>query len=220
MLETIYTITTWILPLLLCIILHEVAHGWAALILGDGTAKREGRLSLNPFVHIDLWGSVVLPIFLLLVRSPFLFGWAKPVPVVFGRLRHPKRDMGLVAAAGPVMNFLLAIVFVLIAKFVLPLLPADSVYRAWLYANLYNGVGLTLILCIFNLLPVLPLDGGRILVSILPLKYSFMYQRTERYGWYILIALLIILPMMGIDIIRWFIGTFYPILAGAVSIFG
>ncbi len=218
--EIIYTFTTWILPLLLCLVLHEVAHGWAALALGDTTARDAGRLTLNPKEHIDPVGSLLLPGILLVVQSPVLFGWAKAVPVVIGRLRRPKRDMGLVALAGPVANFVLAIIFVLIGRFVLPLFPVSSAAGEWVFENLKNGIGLTLVLCIFNLIPLLPLDGGRILASILPLKYSFMYQRTEPYGWYVLMGLVFILPVLSVDVIGWFIGTFYPMLANVVLIFG
>lgn len=206
----IYTLTTWVLPLLLSMILHEVAHGYVALKLGDQTAERAGRLTLNPFNHIDWVGTITLPLLLLAVGAPVLFGWAKPVPVNFRALNHPKRDMGLVALAGPLTNFLLAIVFVLFARMVLPFFPSDSFTYLWIAQNVYNGVMLSIVLGIFNLFPILPLDGGRILVSLLPKDLSYKYQETERYGFMILLLFLFILPFFGINIFGWFINTLFP----------
>lgn len=217
MTDMIYTFTTWIMPLLLCVILHEVAHGWMAMKLGDYTAKVTGRLTLNPKEHIDPIGSLFVPGVLLAVGSSVLFGWAKPVPVDYRNLHHPKRDMGLVAAAGPVMNVLLAIAFVLIAK-VVNLLP-DNDLKLWIFENLQNGLMLTLVLAIFNLLPILPLDGGRIISSLLPLKYSIEYQKTERYGFLILAGVVFIAPMFGLNIVGWFINTLLPLFAGLIRIF-
>ena len=217
MTDMIYTFTTWIMPLLLCVILHEVAHGWMAMKLGDYTAKVTGRLTLNPKDHIDPIGSLFVPGVLLAIGSSVLFGWAKPVPVDYRNLHHPKRDMGLVAVAGPVMNVLLAIAFVLIAK-VVNLLP-DNDLRVWIFENLENGLILTLMLAIFNLLPILPLDGGRIISSLLPLKYSIEYQKTERYGFLILAGVVFIAPMFGINIVGWFINTLLPVFAGLIRIF-
>ncbi len=217
MTDMIYTFTTWIMPLLLCVILHEVAHGWMAMKLGDYTAKVTGRLTLNPKDHIDPIGSLFVPGVLLAVGSSVLFGWAKPVPVDYRNLHHPKRDMGLVAAAGPVMNVLLAIAFVLIAK-VVNLLP-DNDLKLWIFENLQNGLMLTLVLAIFNLLPILPLDGGRIISSLLPLKYSIEYQKTERYGFLILAGVVFIAPMFGLNIVGWFINTLLPLFAGLIRIF-
>ena len=216
---SIYTLTTWIIPLLLCIILHEVAHGYVAMKLGDRTAWLMGRLTLNPSKHFDPIGCVVVPLFLWLIKAPMLFGWAKPVPVDFARLNNPKRDTGLVAAAGPVANLLLAIVFVLLGKLVLFILPLDSGLLEWTMLNLRNGITFSLVLACFNLLPILPMDGGRILWSLLPKKYANMYQDTEKYGLFILIGVLFILPMIGLDVVGWFIGTLYPIFAGFVNIF-
>lgn len=217
MTDMIYTFTTWIMPLLVCVILHEIAHGWMAMKLGDYTAKVTGRLTLNPKDHIDPIGSLFVPGVLLAVGSSVLFGWAKPVPVDYRNLHHPKRDMGLVAAAGPVMNVLLAIAFVLIAK-VVNLLP-DNDLKLWIFENLQNGLMLTLVLAIFNLLPILPLDGGRIISSLLPLKYSIEYQKTERYGFLILAGVVFIAPMFGLNIVGWFINTLLPLFAGLIRIF-
>lgn len=215
--DVIYNLTTWVMPLLLCVIIHEVAHGYVAMKLGDYTAKAMGRLNLNPKDHIDPIGSLLVPGILFLTNSPVLFGWAKPVPVDYRNLHRPKRDMGLVAAAGPVANILLAVVFVLFSH-VINLFP-DTPMKAWAFENLSHGVQFSLILAIFNLLPILPLDGGRILSSLLPLKYSIKYQKTENYGFYILIGLLFIAPLLGINIIGWFINTLYPLFLSLIGIF-
>ena len=216
---SIYTLTTWVIPLLLCIILHEVAHGYVALKLGDQTAWLMGRLTLDPRKHIDPIGSILVPGLLLLSGSAMLFGWAKPVPVDFNRLHHPKRDMGLVALAGPAMNVVLAIIFVLVARLILLIMPLDAPMTAWIMLNLKNGIGLSLVLACFNLLPILPMDGGRVVASILPRKYSNMYQRSEKYGLFILFGVLFVLPMLGIDIVGWFIGTLYPFFVRLLNIF-
>ena len=215
----IYTLTTWIIPLLLCIILHEVAHGYVALKLGDKTAWLMGRLNLNPAKHFDLVGCLIVPVFLWLIKSPMLFGWAKPVPVDFSRLNNPKRDTGLVAAAGPMANLLLAIAFVLVGRAGLFLLPLDHAFTEWFVMNIRNGVTFSLVLCCFNLLPILPMDGGRIVWSLLPKKYANLYAESEKYGLFVLIGVLFLLPMMGLDLVGWFIGTLYPIFAGFVNIF-
>ena len=216
---SIYTLTTWVIPLLLCIILHEVAHGYMAMKLGDKTAWLMGRLSLDPRRHIDPVGSILVPGLLLLSGSHMLFGWAKPVPVDFNRLNHPKRDMGLVALAGPVSNVLLAIIFVLVGRLILLIMPLDAPMTLWLMENLKNGIGLSLVLACFNLLPILPMDGGRVLVSLLPKELSIKYQETEKYGLFILIGVLFLLPAMGIDIVGWFINLLYPFFARLLNIF-
>lgn len=221
----IYTLTTWVIPLLLCIILHEIAHGYVALKLGDKTAWLMGRLTLNPIKHIDPVGSIIVPGILLYYSlshpeaSPMLFGWAKPVPVDFNRLHHPKRDMGVVALAGPAMNVLLAILFVLVGRLILLVMPLNSLTTLWLIENIKNGIGLSLLLACFNLLPILPMDGGRILVALLPQKLSIKYQETEKYGLFILFGVLFVLPALGIDIVSWFIRTLYPFFARILNIF-
>lgn len=215
----IYTLTTWALPLLLTMILHEVAHGYVASKLGDKTAERAGRLTLNPFEHIDIIGTVVMPLFLLAINAPFLFGWAKPVPVSFNSLNKPKRDMGLVALAGPLTNFILAIAFVLFARIVLPFVPDNSFLNIWLTDNIRNGIILSVVIGIFNLFPVLPLDGGRVLASLLPNEISKKYQETEKYGFMILMFLIFIMPMLGFNIIGWFINTLFPYMMGLISLF-
>ena len=216
---SIYTLTTWVIPLLLCVILHEIAHGYVALKLGDKTAWLMGRLTLNPAKHIDPIGSILVPGLLLLSGSKMLFGWAKPVPVDFNRLHHPKRDMGLVALAGPAANLLLAIAFVLVGRLILLVLPLDAPMTHWLLENIKNGIGLSLILACFNLLPILPMDGGRVVASLLPKNLSIKYQESEKYGLFILFGVLFVLPAVGIDIVSWFIGTLYPFFARLLNIF-
>lgn len=188
------TASVWILPVLLAITLHEAAHGYVAWRLGDDTAWRQGRVSFNPIRHVDPMGTVAVPAMLLLVGAPFLFGWAKAVPVVFGRLRRPRRDMVLVAAAGPAANVLLATCSALLFH-VLPILP--GFVTGWVATNLLNSMLINLVLAVFNLIPLPPLDGGRIAVGLLPAALARPLARLERYGFFILIGLVFLLPMIG-----------------------
>jgi Zn-dependent protease len=190
----IYLVTIWVIPVLLAITFHEAAHGFVAHLLGDDTAWRLGRVSFNPLKHIDPFGTILLPGILLLLRSPFLFGYAKPVPVNFRALRSPRRDMILVAAAGPAMNIALAIVTALVFH-IGGYLPANA--AQWLAANLRNALILNVALAIFNLFPLPPLDGGRILVGLLPGPAAAAFSRLEPYGIPILLGLLIVLPALG-----------------------
>lgn len=206
--DILYTASVWILPVLFAITMHEAAHGWVANRLGDDTALRQGRVTFNPVRHIDPVGTVVLPAMLLVSGVGFLFGWAKPVPVAFGRLGHPRRDMILVALAGPGINIALAIASAL-ALHLVPLLP-DSLAE-WVAANLSNSIILNVILAIFNMLPLPPLDGGRVAVGILPRQLALPLARLERYGLFILIGLIFILPWLGrmadqdLNIFRWLV---------------
>ena len=189
-----FEISVWLLPVLIAVTFHEAAHGFVAHLLGDNTAWRLGRVSFNPFKHIDPFGTVVLPALLLLAGSPFLFGYAKPVPVNFRALRHPRRDMILVAAAGPAINLVLATLSA--AAFHLLAYTPDVVVR-FLAANLKNSLVLNVILAVFNLLPIPPLDGGRIIVGLLPKALGAPFSRLEPYGLLLLIGLIILLPLLG-----------------------
>ena len=204
--EILYKASTWIIPALLAITLHEAGHAFAAWKLGDPTAKLQGRVTLNPLKHVDPMGTIILPGLLLLLKAPFLFGYAKPVPVNFGRLGNPRRDMVLVALAGPGMNFLLAFAFALCIHLVIYLPETQGL---WAFENMRNGIILNVVLGVFNLLPIPPLDGGKVAVGILPNSLAIPLAKLERYGFMILIGIIFLLPMatraMGheINLLRW-----------------
>ncbi len=191
---SLYQLSTWILPLVVAITFHEASHGYVARLFGDNTAWLSGRVTFNPLKHIDPFGTVLLPALLLLMRAPFLFGYAKPVPVNFRALRNPKRDSIFVAAAGPAMNFALAILSALLFRLV-PFLPPDA--ARWAADNLNNSLLINVLLAVFNLLPIPPLDGGRILVGLLPRGPSQSLASLEPYGMLILIGALLVLPVLG-----------------------
>ena len=197
---TFYDVATLVLPLVFAIVFHEVAHGWAARMLGDPTAWERRRLSLNPLRHVDPIGTIVLPMILALSNAP-IFGWAKPVPVDFGRLRHPKRDMLWVALAGPAANLFMAILWGISLRFLF-----ESGDRGSFWFQMAQvGIQINLTLMALNLLPILPLDGGRMLFSLLPHQLAWQYSRVEPFGLWIVIALLatgllstLIAPMMSL----------------------
>jgi Zn-dependent protease len=203
-------------PLLLAVVAHEVAHGWVAEKLGDPTARIMGRLTLNPLVHIDPLGTVILPAILLLIQSPFLFGWAKPVPVNFANLRGGRRDMAIVALSGPATNLLLGAVSAVIYHVILAAFKHGWIINgsglSWVAEPLLLmariSIGFNLVLMAFNLIPILPLDGGRILVGLLPEALAAKLEPLERYG------MLIFLLLLGIPVLRSYLWEFFldPIL--------
>ena len=212
--DLIETIAIWALPVIFAITLHEAAHGYVAKHFGDLTAYAQGRVSLNPLRHIDMTGTIIVPLVLLILSKLFggsgiLFGWAKPVPVNFSGLRHPKRDMLWVAAAGPGANLLMALFWALVLKFAINV--PESGYALPMGLMGKAGIQINVVLMVLNLLPIPPLDGGRIAVSLLPHHLSFRFSRIEPYGMFILLLLL----FSGIlGIIMW------PLVSTAMQLIG
>jgi len=205
--DMIITATTWVVPVIFAVTLHEAAHGFVALRFGDDTALRAGRVTLNPINHIDPVGTILLPVLMLAMNAGFFFGYAKPVPVNFGRLKPIRLGMVLVALAGPATNVLLAILSALL--FYLVAYAPDS-GAEWLARNLINSLRFNAILCVFNLLPLPPLDGGRILVGLLPRSLALPIARLEPYGMMILMGLFVLSYLsartaMGIDPLYWLV---------------
>jgi Zn-dependent protease len=186
-----YAVSVWLVPVVLAITFHEAAHGWMAERFGDTTARALGRVTFNPIKHIDPIGTLLLPGLLLLFKAPVLFGYAKPVPVNFARLNHPKRDMIWVALAGPGVNIGLAYASALLLHLTYP---PSSQLTDWLSQNLINSMQINILLAIFNMLPIPPLDGGRVLTGLLPRPYAWRFAQIERYGLFILIGLLFLVP--------------------------
>ena len=216
--STLYTASTWVLPVLLAITLHEASHGFVAHLRGDDTAWRLGRVTFNPLKHIDPFGTILLPGLLLFLHAPFLFGYAKPVPVNFGALKNPRRDMVLVALAGPMMNVLLAIVSSLLF-YMVGLAPDSS--AEWLARNLVNSLQINAVLCVFNMLPFPPLDGGRVAVGLLPPSLARPLARVEPYGMVILLLIFVasyigVRSGLGFNLLGWLIGVPAQALIGFV----
>ncbi len=229
--QILHTISYMALPLLLAMVLHEYAHGWVADRYGDSTARMEGRLTMNPLAHIDPFGTVIFPLLCLALPGGFFLGWAKPVPVNPARLRNPRRDMALVAAAGPGMNLLLAIASGVILSTLLSIDP--TLMESWpprpgqaprrdllgmllvpIAAMALYSVFINVLLMAFNLIPIPPLDGGRILTSLLPAQPAMALSRLEPYGMLIIVALIMFDPQ--IRVIRTITGTLVNIMAGTI----
>ena len=198
----IYQIAVWLVPLVIAIVFHEVAHGLVARRLGDPTAQERGRLSLNPIRHIDLFGTVILPLILVVSHAGAIFGWAKPVPVNYARLRNPRRDMVLVALAGPGMNLLLAIAGAAILMATLAMsggVPEGA--ARFIAENALNFIGINIFLGVFNLLPIPPFDGGHVVEGMLPPPAAVQFRKIGRFSLLVLVLLLLVLPAFGVNIV-------------------
>lgn len=211
---SVLRISTFVIPILVAITMHEAAHAYAAWKLGDDTAYQQGRVTFNPFRHIDPFGTVLLPALLIFIGAPFLFGYAKPVPVNFLRLRQPKRDMVWVAAAGPAMNVALALVAGLLLHLT-AFFPAGA--AAWYEDTLEVAIFFNLLLAVFNMIPLPPLDGGRVAVGLLPNSLAQPLARLERFGFFILIGVLLFLPSITLQLMGRPISVFQSVILPVVD---
>jgi Zn-dependent protease len=206
-----YTVAVWLAPVLFAITLHEAAHGWVANKLGDPTAKQLGRITINPIKHIDPIGTIVVPLFLAMI-SPFVMGWAKPVPVEPRYFKSPLVDMALVAVAGPVSNFLMACIWAMFIKLAYLSLEMSQ-FLTFLVEMGKNGIIINIVLMVLNLLPIPPLDGGRVMAGVLPPRIALPYMQLERFGM-IIILLLLVSGILGK--IMWPIVMHFVNIVGAI----
>ena len=211
--QILHTITYMGLPMLVAMVLHEYAHGWMAEKCGDSTAKLQGRLTVNPLAHIDLFGTIILPMICLMLPGSFLVGWAKPAPIDPRNMHQPRRDMALTVAAGPGMNLILAVASALLLALLLTFEPSFMFLRPIAVMALYS-VMINVFLALFHLLPIPPLDGGRIVTAILPPKPARAFARLEPYGMLILVVLIVFDQELGI--IHLITGTFAKGLSGTI----
>jgi Zn-dependent protease len=209
MTDMLWRASVWAIPVIIAITMHEAAHGYVAWRLGDNTAKSLGRVSFLPWRHVDPFGTIIVPVMLMLARAPFLFGWAKPVPVNFMGLKNPRRDMVWVAAAGPGINLFLAVASGALLHLSLQI---PGIGGVWLSENFINSIIINLVFAVFNMLPLPPLDGGRVAVGLLPLPLARPLASMERIGLFVIICALFILPLVGgqlgvnLNIFPWLIG--------------
>ncbi|MFP5396635.1 MAG: site-2 protease family protein [Alphaproteobacteria bacterium] len=207
--DTLFQVAALVIPLIIAIVFHEVAHGWTARLLGDPTAAQLGRLTLNPIKHVDPFGTIILPGMLKLAGLP-VFGWAKPVPVVKGRLRNPRRDMMIVAAAGPGSNLVMALIGAVLLGLAMRGFAEGgepSLGMSFLAANLFNFILLNIFLALFNLLPIPPFDGGHIVEGLLPAQAARKYAAMHSKALLIMILLLVVLPWIApsLNVVSWLV---------------
>lgn len=216
-LTILQTIGVWAIPAILAITLHEAAHGFVASILGDKTAKMLGRVSLNPIKHISPVGTLLVPALMIIAKLGFVFGWAKPVPVVKQNLNNPRRDMALVAIAGPLSNLIMALLWALALKILVMTLPPTDVSTTTIIAIYMTkaGIWLNVILFCLNIIPIPPLDGSRVLAALLPAKAAKQFEGWDRFGWYVVIAL----ALLGV-LSHALIPAAIKITSGIAKIFG
>ena len=213
----VYQIATWLVPLVIAIVFHEVAHGRVARRLGDPTAQERGRLSFNPIKHVDPFGTVILPLILAISHAGAIFGWAKPVPVNYARLRNPRRDMVLVALAGPGMNLLLALFGAAVLAATVYLAPdPNSPTATFIAKNAGNFILINVFLAVFNLLPVPPFDGGHVVEGLLPPALAQQFRKIGRFSLLVMVVLLLVLPAIGINVVG---NTVWPLVYRISAVF-